>query len=182
MSEITMHGTTVIAVRRDKKVVVAGDGQVTLGDTIMKSTARKVRRLHEGQVIVGFAGSTADAFTLFERFEEKLKEYGGNLVRSAVELTKMWRTDKYLRRLDAVLITANREHTLIVTGMGDVVEPDEAVAAIGSGGSYALAAARALVDHTELPPREVAEEAMRIAASICIYTNDHISFELLGDA
>ena len=177
-----LEGTTILAVRRGDHVVLAGDGQVTYGNTVLKGSSNKLRRLYNGKVLVGFAGATADAFTLFERFEEKLKEYGGNLVRSAVELTKMWRTDKYLRRLDAVLITANREHTLIVTGMGDVVEPDEAVAAIGSGGSYALAAARALVDHTELPPREVAEEAMRIAASICIYTNDHISFELLGDA
>jgi ATP-dependent HslUV protease, peptidase subunit HslV len=177
-----LEGTTILAVRRGDHVVLAGDGQVTYGNTVLKGSANKLRRLYNGKVLVGFAGATADAFTLFERFEEKLKEYGGNLVRSAVELTKMWRTDKYLRRLDAVLITANREHTLIVTGMGDVVEPDEDVAAIGSGGSYALAAARALVEHTELPPRAVAEEAMRIAASICIYTNEHVSYELLGDA
>ena len=179
MSEITMHGTTVIAVRRDKKVVVAGDGQVTLGDTIMKSTARKVRRLHEGQVIVGFAGSTADAFTLFERFEGKLKEYGGNLRRAAVELAKDWRMDKMLRRLEALLVVANVDETLIISGSGDVVEPDQGVAAVGSGGKYAEAAALALLRHSSLDARAVAEEALGIAADICIYTNRHITVEEL---
>jgi len=174
-----LEGTTIVAVRRGDRVVLAGDGQVTFGGTVLKGGARKLRRLYEGKVVVGFAGGTADAFTLFERFEDKLKEYKGNLVRAAVELTKMWRMDKLLRRLDAVLIAANATHTLIITGVGDVVEPDDDVAAIGSGGPYALAAARALVAHTQLDARTIAEEAMRVAASICIYTNETVSVEEL---
>jgi ATP-dependent HslUV protease subunit HslV len=177
-----LHGTTVIAVRKGGKVVLAGDGQVTFGGTILKEGARKLRRLYQNRVLVGFAGATADAFTLFERFEERLKEVNGNLVRAAVELTKLWRTDKYLRQLDALLIAADAEHTLLITGRGDVVEPDDDVAAIGSGGPYALAAARALLAHTDLDAAGVAREAMRIAATICIYTNGRVTIEELpGD-
>jgi ATP-dependent HslUV protease subunit HslV len=179
MSEITMRGTTILAVRRSGQVVIAGDGQVTLGDVVMKGTARKVRRLHQGQVLAGFAGSTADAFTLFERFEAKLKEYGGNLRRSAVELAKDWRTERSLRRLEALLITADVTETLVISGAGDVIEPDAGIAAVGSGGRYAEAAARALVGHTELSAREVAEAAMGIAGDICIYTNHHLTVETL---
>src|SRR5688500_10033532 len=174
-----MHGTTILCVRRDGKVVMAGDGQVTLDKTVMKSSARKVRRLADGAVIAGFAGSTADAFTLFERFETKLKEHQKNLARACVELGKDWRTDRFLRRLEALLVVADREKTFILSGAGDVVEPDFGVAAVGSGGSYALAAARALVEHTTLSAKEVAEAALAIAADICIYTNKNLSFEEL---
>ncbi|MEC9073272.1 MAG: ATP-dependent protease subunit HslV [Myxococcota bacterium] len=179
MSEIRMRGTTILAVRRSGQVVIAGDGQVTLGDVVMKGSARKVRRLHQGQVLAGFAGSTADAFTLFERFEAKLKEYGGNLRRSAVELAKDWRTERSLRRLEALLITADATETLVISGVGDVIEPDSGIAAVGSGGRYAEAAARALMGHTELSAREVAEAAMGIAGDICIYTNHHLTVETL---
>ncbi|MCL5781688.1 MAG: ATP-dependent protease subunit HslV [Firmicutes bacterium] len=172
------HATTIVAVKKGTKVAVAGDGQVTFGqNTIMKHTARKVRRLHQGQVVAGFAGSVADAFTLFEKFEGKLEEYHGNLMRAAVELAKDWRTDKYLRTLEAMLIVANKEHLLVLSGNGEVIEPDEGVTAIGSGGPYALAAARALVKHTDLSPKEVAQEALSLAADICVYTNKNISVE-----
>ena len=174
------HGTTVIAVRRGDQVVIAGDGQVTLGDTVMKNSARKVQRLRSGQILIGFAGSTADAFALMERFEVKLEEHGGILRRAAVELAKDWRTDRALRRLEALLLVADAKETLLLSGTGDVIEPEDGIAAIGSGGSYALAAARALLRHTELTAREIAEEALRVAASICLYTNDQISVEELG--
>jgi len=173
------HGTTILCVRRDGKVVLAGDGQVTLEKTVLKGTARKVRRLADGQVIAGFAGSTADAFTLFERFEGKLKEHQKNLARACVELGKDWRTDKYLQKLEALLLVADREKTFILSGAGDVVEPDHGVAAVGSGGSFALAAARALLQHSSLSAREIAQAAMGIAAEICIYTNANLTFEEL---
>jgi ATP-dependent HslUV protease subunit HslV len=159
--------------------VLAGDGQVTMGNTVVKSSARKIRRLHDGKIVAGFAGSAADGLTLFEKFEARLKEYGGNLTRAAVELAKDWRTDRALRRLEALLLVADREKTLMLSGTGDVIEPDGDAAAIGSGGSYALAAARALLDATQLPAREVAERAMAIAGDICIYTNGSRTFEEL---
>ena len=171
--------TTILCVRRDGKVCMAGDGQVTLDKTVLKSTARKVRRLSDGAVIAGFAGATADAFTLFERFEEKLKAHQKNLARACVELAKDWRTDRFLRRLEAILIVADREKTFVVTGSGDVLEPDLGLAAVGSGGPYAQAAARALLDHSSLPARAIAEAAMKIAGDICIFTNDQIVFEEL---
>jgi ATP-dependent HslUV protease subunit HslV len=173
------HGTTILCVRRDGKTVIAGDGQVTLDKTVMKATARKVRRLGDGAVIAGFAGSTADAFTLFERFEGKLKEHQKNLTRACVELGKDWRTDRFLRRLEALLIVADKEKTFVLSGSGDVVEPDLGIAAVGSGGPYALAAARALVANTQMPAREIATAAMGIAAEICIYTNDNLTIEEL---
>ena len=175
-----MRGTTVIAVRRGGEVCLAGDGQVSLGDTVLKAGARKVQRLRGGQVLAGFAGSTADAFALFERFEDKLEGHGGVLRRAAVELAKDWRTDRSMRRLEALLVVADARETLLISGNGDVIEPDDGIAAIGSGGSYALAAARALISKTELRAREVAEEAMRIAAEICVYTNDRIVTEELS--
>ena len=175
-----MRGTTILCVRRGNHVVLAGDGQVSLGSTVMKRGARKVRRLHDDRVLTGFAGSTADAFTLFERFEAKLKGFNGNIVRAAVELAKEWRLDKALRRLEALLLTADREKTLIISGTGDVIEPDEDVAAIGSGGAYALAAARALLENSELDPRTIAEKSMSIAADICIYTNHQLTIEELA--
>jgi ATP-dependent HslUV protease subunit HslV len=175
------HGTTILAVRHGGDVVVAGDGQVSLGPTVVKKGAVKVRRLLDGRVLTGFAGSTADAFTLFERFEAKLKEFNGNLTRSAVELAKDWRMDKALRRLEAQLIVADAEKTLLLTGGGDVLEPDDGLLAIGSGGGYALAAARALVTHgRELTARQIAETAMAIAADICVYTNDRVVLEELS--
>jgi ATP-dependent HslUV protease, peptidase subunit HslV len=173
------HGTTILCVRREGKVVIAGDGQVSLDKTIMKNTAKKVRRIGDGAVLAGFAGSTADAFTLFERFEARLKEHQKNLARACVELGKDWRTDRFLRRLEALLVVADREKTFILSGAGDVIEPDHGIAAVGSGGSYALAAARALLEHTQLPAREVATQAMRIAADICVYTNSHVTIEEL---
>jgi ATP-dependent HslUV protease subunit HslV len=173
-------GTTVIVVRHKGKVAVAGDGQVTLGTTVMKHGAKKVRRLYKDQIIAGFAGATADAFTLFERFEAKLEQYRGNLGRAAVELAKDWRTDRMLRRLEALLVVANRDSTLVLSGTGDIIEPDDGVAAIGSGGPFALAAARALVKFSGLEAREIVEEAMRIASKICIYTNDQLVVEELG--
>ena len=176
-----MHGTTILSVRRGPNVVLAGDGQVTVDRTVMKATARKVRRLGDGQILAGFAGATADAFTLFELFEKKLAAHGRSLPRAAVELAKDWRTDRFLRRLEALLLVADREHTFVLSGLGDVVEPDPVpgggATAVGSGGPYALAAARALLAHTELPPRRVAEEAMRLAAEICIYTNQNLTLE-----
>jgi ATP-dependent HslUV protease subunit HslV len=173
------HGTTILCVRRDGKVVLAGDGQVTLDKTVMKGTARKVRRLGEGSVLAGFAGSTADAFTLFERFEGKLKEHGKNLTRACVELGKDWRTDRFLRRLEALLVVADREKTFILSGAGDVVEPDFGIAAVGSGGPYAQSAARALLLHTQLSAKEICQASLGIAADICIYTNNNLSFEEL---
>ncbi len=173
------HGTTILCVRKDGKVVMAGDGQVTFNNTVLKAGAVKVRRLGDGQVIAGFAGATADAFTLFERFEGKLKEYQRNLARACVELAKEWRTDRYLRRLEALLIVADKDKTLVLSGAGDVVEPDRGVAAVGSGGPYALAAARALLEHSNLEARAVAETAMKIAADICIYTNGNVVYEEL---
>ncbi len=173
------RGTTIICVRKEGQVALAGDGQVTLGPTVMKHGACKVRRMHNDRVLAGFAGSTADAFTLFEKFDTKLQEFRGNLLRAAVALAKDWRTDRMLRRLEALLIVADKESTLILSGTGDVIEPDDGIAAIGSGGSYALAAARALQAHSELPAQEIAMEAMKIAANICIYTNDQIRVETL---
>lgn len=174
------HATTIIAVKKDGQVAMAGDGQVTLGQSmIMKHTAHKVRRLHESRVLAGFAGATADAFTLFELFEAKLKETRGNLVRAAVEMTKEWRKDKYLRKLEAMLLLADKDHLLLVSGTGDVIEPDDDVAAIGSGGPYALAAARALLRHSALDAEAVVREAMGIAAEICVFTNDRLTVESL---
>ncbi len=175
-----VRSTTVIAVRRGPQVAVAGDGQVTVGETIMKTTARKIVRLRGGSVLAGFAGSTADALALTERFEAKLEEYGGALRRAAIELAKDWRTDRMLRRLEALLIVANTSETLLVSGNGDVIEPEDGIAAIGSGAGYALAAARALMRGTELSAREIAEEALRIAAGICLYTNEEITMEELS--
>lgn len=180
MSEALFHATTILCVRRGSQVVLAGDGQVTMGNTVMKHGARKLRRLADGQIIAGFAGATADAFTLFERFEAKLKDHQKQLARAAVELTKEWRTDRFLRRLEALLIVADRERTLVLSGAGDVIEPDSGAAAIGSGGPYALSAARALLENTDLSARAVAEKSMRIAADVCIYTNDRVVFEELG--
>lgn len=170
-----IRATTILAVRKDGKAVMAGDGQVSLGDTIMKHKASKVRYMYKDQVVVGFAGAAADAFNLFERLEAKLESYNGNLVRAAVELAKDWRTDKILRRLEALLLAMDQEHMLIISGTGDVIEPDESVAAIGSGGTYALAAAMALVEHSDLDANTIVREGMKIAASICVYTNEHIN-------
>lgn len=175
-----LRGTTILAVRTAKGVALGGDGQVTMGQTmIMKHTARKVRRLYKGRVLAGFAGATADAFTLIERFEAKLEESGGNLLRAAVEMAKDWRKDKYLRKLEALLLVADAERTLILTGTGDVIEPDDGVAAIGSGGPYALAAARALLRHGEMSPADMVREAMAIAADICVFTNGNLTLEVL---
>jgi ATP-dependent HslUV protease subunit HslV len=175
-----IHATTILAVLDENGAAMAGDGQVTLGQaTAIKHTAKKVRRLYNGQILAGFAGSTADAFTLFERFESKLEEFKGNLVRAAVELAKDWRMDKYLRRLEAMLLVASSEQILVLSGAGDVIEPDARVAAIGSGAPYAMAAAKALADETDLSAEAVADKAMRIAASICVYTNDSITLETL---
>ncbi|MBI4389946.1 MAG: ATP-dependent protease subunit HslV [Nitrospinae bacterium] len=174
-----MHGTTILAVRRKGQVAVAGDGQVTLGNTIVKHTAAKVRRMYHNKIIGGFAGSTADAFALFARFEEKLEKHGGNLARSAVELAKDWRTDKMLRQLEAMLIVVDKDNSFLISGAGDVIEPDDGILAIGSGGMYAYAAAKALVLHSEKTAREISEEAMKIAHSICIYTNSNLTIEEL---
>ena len=179
MNSNEMHGTTILSVRRNNRVVIGGDGQVSMGDTMMKGNARKVRRLYEDQVIAGFAGGTADAFTLFERFEGKLQKHQGNLVRAAVELTKDWRTDRILRRLEALLAVADRSTSLIITGSGDVIEPEQGIMAIGSGGAYAKAAALALLDETELNARGIVERALGIAADICIYTNHQFTIEEL---
>ncbi|HYC55560.1 MAG TPA: ATP-dependent protease subunit HslV [Candidatus Binatia bacterium] len=179
MTTEAIHGTTILAVRRQQRVVMAGDGQVSAGNTILKGSARKVRRLHGGKVLGGFAGATADALTLFERFEGKLDKYSGNLSRAAVELAKDWRSDRMLRRLDAMLVVADVTATLLITGAGDVIEPDDGIVAIGSGGNFALAAARALVTHTELEPRAIAEESMRVAAAICVFTNGQLTIEEL---
>jgi len=173
------HGTTILAVRHQGKVVVVGDGQVSLGQSVLKHTARKVRKLYHDRIIAGFAGATADAFTLFEKFEAKLEQFNGNLKRASVELAKDWRMDRALRRLDALLIVADAESSLVISGSGDVVEPDDGVIAIGSGGNYALAAARVLIKHTQMEARTIAEEAMRTAAEICVYTNNQLTFEEL---
>jgi len=178
--KIVIYGTTVLCVKRNGSVIMASDGQVTLGNTVLKHNAKKIRKLYNGQVLTGFAGSTADAFTLFERFESKLETYKGNLLRAAVELAKDWRTDKILRRLEALLIVANKEHILIISGNGDVIEPEDEIAAIGSGGPYAFAAAKALFDNTELTAKEIASKAMEIASKICIYTNNQIIMEELN--
>ncbi len=179
---MSLKGTTILAVKGPGGVAMAGDGQVTLGEAIaVKHTARKVRRIYKDTVLAGFAGSTADAFTLFERFEGKLEEYRGNLTRAAVEMAKDWRKDKYLRKLEAMLIVADKDAVLMVTGAGDVIEPDDGLAAIGSGGAYALAAARALTRNTSLPPAQVAQAAMEIAAEICVFTNNAIVLETVGD-
>lgn len=173
------HATTVVGVRKDGKVALGGDGQVTIGDTVMKVRATKVRRLAEGKVLAGFAGSVSDAFALFERFEAKLKEYNNNLIRAAAELGKEWRTDKYLRQLQALLAVCDTQTSLIVAGTGEVIEPDDAILAIGSGGAYALAAARSLVKHTDLDAENIVRESLKIAADICVYTNDYITVETL---
>ena len=173
------HGTTILSVRKDGKVVVAGDGQVSLGDTVVKANARKVRRLAGGGVIAGFAGATADAFTLFERLEGKLEQYPRQLTRASVELAKDWRTDRYLRRLEAMMAVADKEVSLVLTGNGDVLEPDDGVIGIGSGGNYALAAARALIDRGDMNAEAIARKAMAIASEICIYTNNNITIESL---
>ncbi|MEO8164167.1 MAG: ATP-dependent protease subunit HslV [Betaproteobacteria bacterium] len=178
MSE-TFHGTTIISVRRGKRVALGGDGQVTFGNVVLKSSARKVRRLFHERILAGFAGGTADAFTLFERFEAKLEKHQGHLLRSAVELAKDWRTDRMLRRLEAMLAVADHESSLIITGNGDVVEPELGLVAIGSGGAYAQAAARALMENTELPPQEIVKKALTIAGEICIYTNQNHVIEVL---
>jgi len=173
------RGTTILSARRGDKVALGGDGQVTLGNIVVKASARKVRRLHHDKILAGFAGGTADAFTLFERFEAKLEKHQGHLLRSAVELAKDWRTDRILRRLEAMLAVADREVSLIITGNGDVLEPEHGLVAIGSGGPYAQAAARALLDHTELPPQDVVKQALTIAADLCIYTNQNHVIECL---
>jgi ATP-dependent HslUV protease subunit HslV len=173
------HGTTILSARRGRSVALGGDGQVTLGHVVIKGGARKVRRLYNDQILAGFAGGTADAFTLFERFEAKLDKHQGNLLRSAVELAKDWRTDRMLRRLEAMLAVADREHSLVITGLGDVLEPEHGIVAIGSGGPYAQAAARALLESTELGPREIVERSLAIAADICIYTNHQRVIEVL---
>src|SRR5579864_1552909 len=175
-----IRSTTILCVRRDGKVVMAGDGQVTLGSEVLKSSAKKLRRLYNNKILAGFAGSTADAFALFSRFEAKLEQYNGNLPRSVVELAKEWRTDRVLRHLEALLLVADPANTYIVSGNGDVIEPDDAVASIGSGGPFAKAAATALIENTKLGAKEIAEKAMKIAGEICIYTNQSITFEELG--
>ncbi|MCK5226947.1 MAG: ATP-dependent protease subunit HslV [Desulfobulbaceae bacterium] len=172
-----IRSTTVISVRHKGEVVVAGDGQVSLGNTVMKHEARKVRRLYNDKVIIGFAGATADAFTLFDKLEQKLEQFNGNLMRSAVEFAKDWRTDKMLRRLEAFLVTVDKEHSLLLTGSGDVIEPDDGILAIGSGGPYAQSAAKALIAHSDLDAEGIARAAMEIAGSICIYTNNNIALE-----
>ncbi|MCF7918636.1 MAG: ATP-dependent protease subunit HslV [Candidatus Cloacimonetes bacterium] len=172
-----MHGTTIIGIKHNGTIAIGGDGQVTLGNSIMKATARKIRRLYDNKVLIGFAGATADAFTLSDKFEDKLKEYKGNLKRAAVELAKEWRSDKILRRLEAMMIVADKENLLVLTGIGDVLEPDEGIVAIGSGGNYALAAARALAKFSDLSASEIAREALTIASEICIYTNNNLLVE-----
>jgi len=176
------HGTTILSVRRGNLVALGGDGQVTLGNVVVKATARKVRKLYRDQVLAGFAGATADAFTLFERFEAKLEKHQGHLVRAAIELTKDWRTDRVLRRLEAMLAVADKEASLIITGNGDVLEPEKGIVAIGSGGSYAQAAAIALLEHTQMPPQEIVKRSLEIAGDLCIYTNQNHTIEVLGES
>ena len=180
MNPEVFHGTTILSVRRGNVVALGGDGQVTLGNVVVKSSARKVRRIHHEKILAGFAGGTADAFTLFERFEAKLEKHQGNLMRSAVELAKDWRTDRILRRLEAMLAVADQEHSLIITGAGDVLEPELGIVAIGSGGSFALAAARALLENTTLAPAEIVKKSLTIAGDLCIYTNQQHTIEELG--
>ena len=172
-------GTTILCVRKNNKVAIAGDGQVTLGNTVMKHNAKKIRKMYDDKILSGFAGATADAFTLFEKFEAKIESYSGNITRAAVELAKEWRTDKMLRRLEALLVVADREHSFIISGTGDVLEPEDGIAAIGSGGPYAQSAAKALLNNTQMEPREIVEEAMKITSKICIYTNEEINIEEL---
>jgi ATP-dependent HslUV protease subunit HslV len=174
-----LHATTILGVRRDGTVALGGDGQVTLGTTVMKQNANKIRKLHQGSVLVGFAGSAADAFSLLDRFEEKLEQHQGQLVRAAVELAKLWRTDKYLRQLEALLAAMDKTHSLVISGTGEVIEPDDGVVAIGSGGAYAMAAARMLIKHTQLSAKEVVRESLQAASQICIYTNSNITVEEL---
>jgi ATP-dependent HslUV protease subunit HslV len=179
MEDMVIHATTILCVRKEGEVAMAGDGQVTVGTTVMKHGAAKVRRLYHDKILAGFAGSAADAFALFSRFEAKLEEYRGNMDRAVVELAKDWRLDKYLRQLQAFLIVANSERSYLISGTGDLIQPDDGILAIGSGGPYALAAARALAAHTQMGAKDIAGEAMKIAAAICIYTNDHITIESL---
>ena len=174
------HATTKLCVRKDKKVAIGGDGQVTLGNTVMKHNAKKTRKMYDDNILAGFAGATADAFTLFEKFEEKIEAYRGNITRAAVELAKEWRTDKILKRLEALLIVADKEHSFIISGTGDVLEPEDGIAAIGSGGPFAQSAAKALLEHTKLEPKTIVEEAMKITSKICIYTNETINIEELN--
>jgi len=175
----TFHATTILGVRRDGRLAIGGDGQVTLGNTVMKQQANKIRKLHQGKVLVGFAGAAADAFSLLDRFEEKLEQHQGQLVRAAVELAKLWRTDKYLRQLEALLAAMDATHSLVISGTGEVIEPDDGIVAIGSGGPYALAAARMLVKHTQLPAKDIVRESLQAAGQICIYTNTNIIVEEL---
>jgi ATP-dependent HslUV protease subunit HslV len=175
----TFHGTTIVSVRRGTQVALGGDGQVTLGQVVVKASARKVRKLYRDQVLAGFAGATADAFTLFERFEAKLEKHQGHLQKAAIELTKDWRTDRVLRRLEAMLAVADRQHSLIITGNGDALEPEHGIVAIGSGGPFAQAAARALLEHSQLPAAEVVKQSLKIAGELCIYTNQHHTIEVL---
>ena len=179
-NNVKFHGTTIVGVRRGKEVVVGGDGQVTLGNTVMKNNAKKVRRLYKDNVVAGFAGATADAFTLFEKFEGKLDKYSGHLTRSAVELAKDWRTDKILRNLEALLIVADKEVSLLISGNGDVIEPQDSIIAIGSGGSFAQSAAKALYDNTELSAEEIVKKSLTIASDICIYTNANLTIEKIN--
>jgi ATP-dependent HslUV protease, peptidase subunit HslV len=179
MSNDTFHGTTILSVRRGKRVALGGDGQVTLGNVVVKATARKVRRLYHDKILAGFAGGTADAFTLFERFEAKLDKHQGNLMRGAVELAKDWRTDRFLRRLEAMLVVADRDNSLVITGTGDVLEPEHGLVAIGSGGPFAQAAARALLENTEFSPEDIVKKALAIAGDLCIYTNQEHMIEVL---
>ncbi len=179
-NDTRFYGTTILCVRKNGKVAIGGDGQVTLGNTVLKHNAKKIRTMYNGNVLAGFAGATADAFTLFEKFEEKIETYRGNITRAAVELAKEWRTDKILRRLEALLVVADREHSFIISGTGDVLEPEDGIAAIGSGGPYAHAAAKALLEHAGQEPVKIVEEAMKITARICIYTNDSILIEELN--
>lgn len=174
-----MHSTTVLGLRHNGSVVIGADGQITVGNAVMKQNARKIRKIYNNTVLAGFAGSAADAFTLFERFEDKLQQYNGQLLRAAVELAKSWRTDKYLRQLEALLAVLNKDQSLIISGSGEIVEPDDSIVAIGSGGNYALAAARMLVRHTKLSAKEIVQEALQTASEICIYTNDNIIIEEL---
>ena len=180
MGRMKVRSTTVVAVRKDGLLAIAGDGQVTMGQTVVKANARKVRKIFDGRILVGFAGATADAFTLFEKFEEKVREYGGDLTRAAVELAKDWRTDRFLRRLEAMLLVGDKDKTLLISGTGDVIEPEEGVIAIGSGGSYAYAAALAYLETSDLTAREIAERSLKVAGRICIYTDDKILVEELN--
>jgi len=180
MEKLMFRGTTILCVRKDDKVALGGDGQVTLGNTVIKHNAKKIRKMYKDAVLAGFAGATADAFTLFEKFEEKIEAYRGNITRAAVELAKEWRTDKMLRRLEALLIVADKDHSFIISGTGDVLEPEDGIAAIGSGGPYAQSAASALLHHSQLGPKEIVEEAMKITSKICIYTNETLNIEELN--